>query len=139
MERGVREFMRRFEEEAGLIFADATQRTANSVARLAPIAEGEYLADWDIGVNAEPPETNPPGDPKRSQTRARFKGALGRLKFGDRAIFNNDDPVANRLEFGYSKQAPQGVVRLTTRQWNRFIKGAARAAQNRFKKNEVID
>lgn len=134
MEKGVADFIRLFKAENDFIFQDATQRVSNSIVRLSPVSEGEFVADWDVQVGGYPSDTQQPDDPSKRKTRARLREIIKTAKFGDFVVFENNDPVAVRLEFGYSKQAPQGVVRLTTRKWRSFVKGAARAALNRVKK-----
>lgn len=134
MEKGVAEFIRLFKEETDFIFVDATLRASNSIVRLSPVDEGDYVADWDVKVGGWPSDSEQPADPGKRRTRARLREIIKTAKFGDAIFFENDDPAATKLEFGYSKQAPQGVVRLTARNWRRFVQGAARAALNKVKK-----
>lgn len=137
MEKGVKEFARLFAQQNTDIFREATKRVSNSIVRISPVAEGEFVADWDVGVNQWPSDTAQPPDRGRKKTRERLNAVISRLEYGQAAFFENDDPVAVRLEFGYSKKAPQGVVRLTARQWRRFVKGAGTAAQRRVAKRIV--
>lgn len=139
MEKGVAEFFRLFKLENDQIFRDATQRVSNAIVRFSPVDEGEYVADWDVKVGGWPSDTDPPPDPGRRKTRARLKAIIAEAKYGDAVFFENNDGAAIPLEYGYSKQAPQGVVRLTVRKWRGFVRGAARAAQNRIKKKLVSE
>lgn len=134
MEKGIADFIREFEAEKDFIFREASKRVSNSIVRLSPVDEGEYVADWDVKIGGWPSDTNPPNDPKKTKTRARLRQVIEGAKYGDAIFFENDDAAAIKLEFGYSNQAPQGVVRLTVRKWRGFVRGAARAAQNRIKK-----
>lgn len=139
MEKGVAEFMRQFSEENDFIMREATKRVSNSIVRLAPVDEGEYVADWDVKIGGWPADSEQEPDPNKRRTRARLQETLGAVKYGDAVFFENDDPVAVRLEYGYSKQAPQGVVRLTARRWRGFVKGAATAALNKIKKRMMSE
>lgn len=139
MEAGIKEFARLFREENDFIMQEATKRVSNSLVRLSPVDEGEFVADWDVSLSGWPSDTEQPDDPGKTKTRKRLQDVLKRLRYGMAAFFENNDPVAVRLEFGYSKQAPQGVVRLTTRKWRGFVKGAGRAALNRVKKRLAAD
>lgn len=134
MEKGVAEFRRLFAAENDEIMRDATTRVSNSLVRLSPVDEGEFVADWDVKIGGWPADSDQAPDPKKRTTRARLSEIIKQVKYGLSVFFENDDPVATRLEFGYSKQAPQGVVRLTTRRWRGFVRGAGKAAQNRVKK-----
>lgn len=139
MEKGIAEFARLAQEEHTNILRDASKRVKNSLVRLSPVDEGDYVAEWDVAIGHWPTDTEQAPDPKKRTTRARLQAPIDNLDFGENLFFENNDEVAARLEFGYSKQAPQGVVRLTARRWRSFVKGAARAATNRIRKKLVID
>lgn len=134
MEKGVAEFLRLFKEENNFIMRDATTRVSNSLVRLSPVDEGEYVAEWDVNIGSWPSDTEQQPDPRKTKTRQRLKDVISAVEYGKAVFFENDDPVAVKLEYGYSAQAPQGVVRLTARRWRSFVKGAARAAINKVKK-----
>lgn len=137
MQKGVAEFRKLFQAESDEILRDATTRVSNSLVRLSPVDEGEYVADWDVKIGGWPADSEQAPDPKKRTTRARLADIIKSVKYGVAVFFENDDPVASRLEYGYSKQAPQGVVRLTVRRWRGFVRGAGKAAQNRVKKRMV--
>lgn len=137
MEKGVKEFQRLFEAEAGAIMRDATTRVSNSLVRRTPVDEGEAVANWEAGVNRIPTDVDRVNDPKKRATRARLRETVAAVNYGDYVAFVNFDEVAARLEFGYSSQAPQGMVRLTARKWRGFVRGAGRAAQNRVRKQVI--
>lgn len=135
MEKGVSEFMRLVNTAHDDILNDATKRVSNSLVRRSPVDTGEYLGEWDADVGALPADKEN-GLGKRASTRRRLQGEaeIGRLHMGDTVFFTNNDPVAERIEFGYSDKAPQGVMRITARQWRKLVRGAARAATNRIRK-----
>lgn len=139
MDKGIKEFVRLFAAQKDFIMQDATKRVSNSIVRLNPVLEGESVADWDVAIGVWPADTKPPHDPGKRITRKRLQDVIKRVVFGQAVFFENTDPVAVRLEFGYSKKAPQGIVRLTARRWRGFVKGAGRAALNKTKKKLVFD
>lgn len=139
MQRGIAEFQKQFDAQKDFILREATKRVSNSIVRLNPVDEGESVADWDVAIGRFPTDIEQPNDPKKTKTRRRLQEVFNNVRFGQVIFFENNDPVINRLEFGYSKQAPQGIVRLTARRWRSFVKGAGRAAFNKAKKNQVID
>lgn len=133
-EDGISDFFQETQNEHTAILREATKRVKNSIVRRAPIAEGDYLAEWDASLHTWPSDTKQPPDTKRRVTRKRLQAPIDRMKMGDSYFLENTDPVAERLEFGYSDQAPQGVVRITAIKWGGFVRGAARAATNRIRK-----
>lgn len=139
MEKGIREFIKAFDAEKNFIMQESTKRVSNSIVRLNPVDEGESVADWDAAIGQWPADTKPPHDPKKAKTRKRLQDSFKNVVFGQAVFFENTDPVAARLEFGYSKQAPQGITRLTARKWRGFVRGAGKAAFNKARKNMVFD
>lgn len=140
MEKGIAEFIKLYKAQHDSITNDATGRVSNALVRRTPVDEGDTVADWDVSINKGPPDTKPPPfDPKRSLTRRRLRELIKSVKFGDWVMFENTNEAALFLEFGSSDQAPTGIVRTVARRWPAFVKGAARAAQNRIKKQMVID
>ena len=139
MEKGIKEFIRLLEAEKDFIFQDSTKRVSNALVRISPVDEGEYVADWDVAVGHWPADLEHQNDPKKAKTRKRLQIGFKDVEYGNSVFFENNDEVAARLEFGYSKQAPQGVVRLTARKWPGFVRGAARAAQNKIRKKIISE
>ncbi len=131
-EISLKQFQKEFEAQKDFIFQDATKRVGRLLVRTAPILTGEFLGDWDVAVNKIPTDAKRL-EPKRGVSRARIDAAIKQVKFGDYVIFENRDPVAVRLEFGFSdKVTGAGMVRLAGRRWRSFVKGAGRAAQKRI-------
>lgn len=129
------DFIARFKKEGDFIFADATARVANSLARKSPVDTGAYLTDWDFAKNTFPAKMTISPDKSRTHARRKMKEEIAGLKMGDWGAFQNDEPYSIRLEYGYSKQAPQGVVRATVRRWRTYVRGAGKAAVNRVLKD----
>lgn len=144
MDKGVRIFRDLFLNETHEIFRDANRRTvtgtqkrSKAVLANSPVDEGEFVADWDAAKNRPPTQGENPDDPKKRATAARIIAVINTAQFGDKLFYENRDEVAVRLEFGYSKQAPQGVTRLAARQWRRQVRNAGRAAQRRIGKKVI--
>jgi len=74
-----------------------------------PIDTGFARANWDGGIGAIP--ANPPaGSPGAAV--ARVDEAVLRAQAGDLVYLSNTAPYIRRLEYGWSKQAPAGFIRL---------------------------
>lgn len=135
MEKGVDEFIRLVTASHNAILNDATKRVANSLVTKSPRDTGEYLGHWSAEVNRQPGsrigklETKP-----ATRKRLRDEFDFGDLEMGDTVFFANDDAAAGILEFGFSSQAPAGVMRITARRWRKFVRGAAIAQTKRIRK-----
>ena len=66
-----------------------------------PVDLGHARASWQMDLNGAPV----------SSGEAMAAGAVG-VKLGDQVNMTNDAPYIRRLEYGWSKQAPAGFVRM---------------------------
>lgn len=87
-----------------------------------PHVGGFARASWQGGVGVMPSgaiETFSPGDPEAAAaaeaSAARNQEIAMTAVAGDEVHFVNDAPYIGRLEFGWSQQAPVGMVRETLR------------------------
>jgi hypothetical protein len=117
-------------------FADRAMENADQVVRKvvldvwgalilrSPVDTGRFRQNWFYGADAPPRQTIPGTGTSESPAPApQFPGvtgeALGRIHY-----ISNNLPYARRLEFGWSKQAPQGIAGLTAVEFNDFIQKA---------------
>lgn len=122
-----------FAKQAGDNADDAVRRIVLDLhARIvekSPVDTGRFKANWQYSVNAKATGTidgnwtserraPPPETPKIAA------GAFGKVHY----ICNNL-PYSQRLENGYSKQAPIGMVGLTLMEFNAIVSKAAREAR----------
>jgi hypothetical protein len=85
---------------------------------------GQFRANWQCGVGAvNMTIIDPPG----SDAKGRTKVALETWKPGQTIWLTNALPYAKKLEDGYSKQAPFGMVKLTVNEVGEHLKTAARS------------
>lgn len=79
-----------------------------------PVRSGRARGNWNISVGA--PDWH--ADPERKNKGVAQAGAVPKeIGEGPTPIFVcNGLPYIGRLEFGWSKQAPQGMVRLTVKE-----------------------
>ena len=90
---------------------------------------GTVRANWQHGMNVTPSGIKSTPDAGGTQTiaelEARIRAAGGR---GIHYLANNL-PYANRLEYGHSRQAPQGMVRLTIQEFEQYFADAKAKAK----------
>tara|TARA_R110002096_G_scaffold379758_2_gene573754 strand:- start:4227 stop:4613 length:387 start_codon:yes stop_codon:yes gene_type:complete len=87
----------------------AARRTIKSIAKDtvagSPIDTGRFKSNWNASL----------GSPDLAIDKTEGGGFIpvaNKLRIGDIFYFVNNLPYALRLEFGYSDQAPSGMVRL---------------------------
>lgn len=76
-----------------------------------PVLTGRFRASWTIALGAAD-TTTAPAVPKGA-TASQAAPQLPAVAFGDVVYLANALPYARRLEYGWSQQAPHGMVRIT--------------------------
>jgi len=114
------------QEEANQVFRIVTTEVGRSVINLTPVDTGRALSNWNAGINSPNDTYRETEDPMDSQTSARLASEFSTLKFGDTAYITNATPHIPFLEYGSSKQAPNGFVRITLARFNNIVQDAVR-------------
>ncbi len=89
----------------------------SEVIRMSPVDTGRFRGNWQTAVGSAPYGTIEATDPSGNMVIAKVQGAVGGMQVGDVIFMVNNLPYAERLESGWSGQAPSGMVRLTVQRW----------------------
>lgn len=81
--------------------------------RLSPVYTGAFRASWRVSFNNAREDVTPGRSPDFPIRGASFRWPRG-FKLGDTVIISNNQPYAELIEYGWSKQAPYGVLRVAT-------------------------
>lgn len=89
---------------------------------------GRFRGNWQIGFDAAPEGETDRIDKSGAETLAAGSAVLAQFHAANNSsiYFVNNVPYAVRLEFGYSKQAPRGMVRITAQEFQKLFNEAAR-------------
>ena len=119
--------VRKWAETAQLSAEQATRAATlemfTGVVRKSPVDTGRFRANWQIdqrGFNYE--KFDPSGQEKVVEITQKVMAS----EVGGVISLINNLPYAERLEFGHSKQAPEGMVRLTAMEFTEAAEEAAR-------------
>ena len=93
----------------------------SEVIRMSPVDTGRFRGNWQVAVGSMPSGTIEATDPSGNTVIARVQGATAGLNPGDVIYMVNNLPYAQRLEDGWSGQAPAGMVRLTVQRWQPIV------------------
>ena len=94
----------------------------NSLIMRSPVDTGRFRSNWQLGVvNVNGDTSSAPG----SDAHGRMAMMLQGWTANQTIYITNSLPYAQRLEYGWSKQAPQGMVRLTVADYTKMLREAA--------------
>lgn len=108
-----------------------TRRAGGEIYRPKGYRGGRFRANWQVGVGPRPTGwKNDIIGP--AEVIAKGEAILQGFDGTQQTIWiTNCVPYAVRLEYGHSKQAPQGMVRLTAQRFSSFVSSASREVRGK--------
>lgn len=121
----IAKFVEKAQGNIELVLRKVSFQVFSQVVVMSPVDEGRFKSSWLVSVNAVP--TGDPGtiDKSGAPSFARINAAVLQMKAGDFITMTSNLEYSRPLEYGHSKQAPAGMVRLTVSQWNAKVNAAA--------------
>lgn len=95
------------------------------VVMRSPVDTGRFRSNWMLTINADTEATRDDTDPSGMVAYGAALAAMEAVKLGDRIVTQNNLPYAERLENGWSKQAPTGMVALTVQEYPAIVAAMA--------------
>ena len=89
----------------------------SEVIMMSPVDSGRFRGNWQPAIGSVPSGTVELLDPSGNIVIAKVQGVVAGMNAGDVIYMANNLPYAQRLEHGWSQQAPAGMVRLTVQRW----------------------
>ncbi|QHJ00115.1 HK97 gp10 family phage protein [Xylophilus rhododendri] len=89
-----------------------------------PVDSGRFKNNWQIGVGSVNLAIDSANDPSGAAALTRLAASIATVKAGGVLYLTNSLPYAQRLEYGWSKQAPAGMVRTTTAEYGTYLRKA---------------
>jgi hypothetical protein len=90
---------------------------------------GRFRGNWQFSIGAPAEGELDQVDPAGSVTLAKLRLQVEQLTIGQTAYIVNNLPYAVPLEYGHSKQAPGGMVRITLARFQQIVDEAIRNNQ----------
>ncbi|MFJ1075569.1 HK97 gp10 family phage protein [Bordetella bronchiseptica] len=106
----------------------ATVLLAEGVIMKSPMDKGRFRANWQFSAAGIQRATSMAVDPDGQVTLHRLVADIKQTRAGGVTYLSNSLPYAVRLENGWSKQAPQGMVKLTVQEFQQYVSQAAKDA-----------
>ncbi len=98
---------------------ETTRTMADTIIEMSPVDTGRFKENWHTEINKIDFAIDDLKIPK-----AFLNSKLAMLKIGDSIFFTNSLDYAKKLEFGFSKKAPLGMVRITVANYNEIVNAA---------------
>lgn len=83
---------------------------------------GHFRRNWQFGIDQPPVGEIDGADPSGMSTLSAVRLGAQSLEIGQTAYLVNNTPYALRLEYGWSKQAPYGMVRVTEAEFDQIVR-----------------
>lgn len=113
----------------------AKRVSAKKLAKMFPLRAGKgyvggrFKGNWQVSINQVPVGETGRIDPSGTQTLAAGRAVAHTAIAGHTIYLQNNVPYAIALEYGWSKQAPAGMVRVTVAQFQHIVDQSAREAR----------
>lgn len=126
----IRKFAEKTNLSMDIIVRKVTIDLARGVIGRSPVDTGRFKGNWMLGVGSVNTLTLPDiTDKDGGDTLEKIGQALDSVRAGQTLYLTNSLPYAIPLEYGHSGQAPNGMVRLTVREYITYIENAVRQLQ----------
>lgn len=97
------------------------------VIMMSPVDTGRFKGNWQVAINEIPQGTLEIDDKTGTVAMSKADAAALQLEVGEAIYLVNNLPYARPLEYGSSKQAPQGMIRITVRRWKPIVEMIGRS------------
>lgn len=119
----IADFAKKAEGNADLVVRKVAREVLKRVVMKSPVDTGRFRANWNVGIE-KVGVTTKSVDPTGGETILRGSAEIQAGVPGQSIWISNALPYARRLEYGYSKQTPAGMVRITLAEFSGIL-GAA--------------
>ena len=113
-------------DKAELVVRRAALDIGGQLVDRSPVDTGRFKNNWQTGIGGMDKNISAAADLGGAGALARLTAKVAAWKPGQSIFISNSLSYAYRLETGWSKQAPSGIVRLTVQN---FEQAVAKAAQ----------
>lgn len=100
-------------------------KIGESVVRLSPVDTGRFKGNWQLTIDSMASSSLLREDKEGSMTLADMASVVNGFTAGQIAYIQNHVLYGYDLEYGSSKQAPDGMVRITEALFERIVAEAA--------------
>lgn len=112
-------------DKAEMVVRGAALFLGDDMIDESPVDSGRFKNNWVTSTGVADRSKSAEPDPSGARAHAMLNEKIAGWKPGQTIWILNNLPYAKRLEYGWSKQAPGGMVRLAVQNYAQAIKKAA--------------
>lgn len=117
----VRAWCERVKDQKDLVVRKIALELFSRVILKSPVKTGRFRANWQVTISSKAQSSLILEDKTGQATISRAQADLAGVNAGDRIFLTNNLVYARRLEYGWSKQAPAGMVGITVAEFQQVI------------------
>jgi hypothetical protein len=121
------QFAEQTKEKIDAVFQDICIEIGESVIMLSPVDTGRFKGNWQLTISQPSRQSLINYDKQGFATLEKLVNAANALEAGQKAFIVNNLAYSIPLEYGYSQQAPSGMVRVTLARFQQIVSDAVRA------------
>lgn len=111
-------------DKAEMVVRKTALELQSGMVEKSPVDTGRFKGNWNCGIGVMNTATDSGEDKTGAGAVGRTQTVLDGWKPGQTIWLTNNLPYARRLEYGWSDQAPGGMVRLTVQDYSQALKRA---------------
>lgn len=113
------------------VVKDTAMEVFSNIVMLTPVLTGRARCNWNMSVDVPDHTTTKNVDPAGEQTISRARSVLqSTYKSGKSIRISNSLHYIRRLEYGWSRKAPNGMVRITAADFHNIVANVVRRVKN---------
>lgn len=124
-ERSIDNFIKKAKKNPELVVRQVTIKLYSQIIMASPVDTGRFRMNWQATYGTPATGILIGDDPSGSRAINRATDFVMNSTKWDEFRFTNNLPYAEPLEYGYSQQAPRGMVRVTVTRFQRLLDEAA--------------
>jgi hypothetical protein len=118
-------FCAKAQGNADLVVRKVAFEMFSRVIQKTPVDTGRAKSSWVVSINAVPTDVPIAFDKSGASSIERVTATTLEMKAGDTITMCSNLTYSRRLEYGWSGQAPNGMVRITVQEFNGVVVDAA--------------
>lgn len=100
---------------------NSLMRVGGRIVVMSPVDNGRFINNWMSAYGSADTATSESLNKTGAESVGRLDAKLNGLAVGQVFYFTNSLPYAQRLEYGWSDKAPNGMVRLSVANWQTIV------------------